>query len=129
MTRLHSAIRYRIEYSTDGKFCFDADIINPIIYILVEGDCEFNGSDIYYSDRISARRATLIKNLDKIINPDESWEYQERLNSYIEILEKSKSFVSNFQLVPLTRQYLYDNLKALIEQSDNESEDIHFAWF
>lgn len=115
MTRLHSAIRYRIEYSTDGKFCFSADTINPIIYILVEGDCEFNGSDIYYSDRISARRATLIKNLDKIINPDKSWEYQERLNSYIALL-------------PFTRQYLYDNLKALIEQSDSESEDIHFAW-
>lgn len=124
MTRLHSANRYRIEYNNDGKFCFDSDIINPIIYILVEGDCEFNGRDIYYSDRICARKATLLKNLDKIINPDESWDYKERLNSYIKILETSKSFVSNFQ----TRQYLYDNLKALIDQSDSESEDIHFAW-
>ena len=116
MTRLHSAVKYKIEYSTDGKFCFSADIINPIIYILVEGDCEFNGRDIYYSDRICARRETLIKNLDKIINPDESWEYQERLNSYIEML-------------PFTRQYLYDNLKALINQSESKTEDIHFAWF
>ena len=117
--RLHSAVKYEIVYGEQSGFNWLSDLINPIIDTLAENDCSYDTDDIYYASAISANRANLIANLDKIINPDNDWEYQEDLDYNLSRLENNG----------VTRDELYKQLKAIVEQSDSRCEDVHFAWF
>ena len=116
--RLHSAVKYEVNYGSKADFNFQQDRINTLIDALAEGDCSYE-DDIYFSDTVSANRANLLANVDKIIHPDENWEWQETVDYNIEKLEKDG----------YTREDLYKSLKAIIEQSYSNCEDVHFARF
>ena len=118
--RLHSAVKYVVEYGQKSDFNWLSDKVNPIIDILAENDCSHDGDDLRYSDSINANRENLIANIDKIITPDENWEYQEDLEIQIQRIERYGE---------ITRERLYDVLKELIEQSDSNCEVVHFAWY
>jgi hypothetical protein len=116
--RLHSAVKYEVKYDGKADFNYQQDRINTLIDALAEGDCSYE-DDIYFSDTVSANRANLLANVDKIIHPDENWEWQETVDYNIEKLEKDG----------YTRESIYKSLKVIIEQSDSNCEDVHFAWF
>ena len=117
--RLHSAIKHEVVYSENSDFNWLSDIINPIIEQLAEYDCSYDECEIYYAKSISANRTKLLNNLDKIINPNDEWEFQDDLNYHIKRIEDDG----------ITRDVLYNKLKTLIEQSDNRCENVYFAWF
>ena len=117
--RLHSAVSYEVKYGEKEYFNWQADRINPIIDILAEGDTSYNDDDIQFADTISANRENLLANIDKIINPDENWEYQDDLERKIR----------NIGFVGLTREELHKELKTLVEQADSRIGYIHFAWY
>lgn len=116
--RLHSAVKYEVKYDGKADFNYQQDRINALIDALAEGDCSY-ADEIYFSDTVSANRANLLANVDKIIHPDENWEWQETVDYNIERLE-SEGY---------TRESIYKSLKMIIEQSDSNCEDVHFAWF
>lgn len=116
--RLHSATKYEIEYGDKADFNYQQDKINAIIDALAEGDCD---DEFLCSDTFAANRATLLANIDKIIHPDENWEWQETVDENIKKLEK--------ECYPITRDDIYKSLKAIIEQSDSNCYYVHFAWF
>ena len=99
-----------------------AVFINHIINILSEETAIFSDDDAWvYSDSVIADRATLISNIDKIITPDSKWDFQEDLE--FQLKQISTHNKSN------DRKYVYENLKAIIEQSDSRCKDVHFAWY
>jgi D-mannonate dehydratase len=118
--RLHSAVKYEVEYGTAADFAWESDKVNPIIDILAEMDCSYDGDDICFSETVNANRANLLANIDKIITPDPSWDYQEDLDDMLYRLEK---------FTDITREHLHKSLKYFIEQSDSRCEDVHFAWY
>ena len=121
--RLHSATKYEVKYDCNGRFNWGGEHINPIIECLAEGDSWFNNCEcIECSDTCEAARDTLLTNVERIINPDPEWVYQEELDELIEKMENDKT-------CEFDRQYLYTELKMLIEQSDPTCSYVHFAWF
>ena len=117
--RLHSAIKHEVIYSENSDFNWLSDIINPIIDNLAEYDCSYDADDICYANSISANRTNLLNNLDKIINPNDEWEFQDDLDYQIKRIEDNG----------ITREVLYNKLKILIEQSDSRCKNVYFAWF
>ena len=115
--RLHSAVKYEVKYSSTAAFNWGAEKVNPIIEVLSEYDY-FNGDD---GLTIEANRENLLKNVDRIITPDEYWEYQLELNELLEDLNTPDGAID--------RNYLHEMLKKLIEQSDSQNNFVYFAWF
>lgn len=120
--RLHTATKYEIEYETNGRFNWASKYINPIIECLSEGDSWFNDEYICYADTCEGARDKLISNVERIINPNSEWENQEMLDELIEEMENDNE-------CDINREYLYNGLKTLIEQSDAKCNYVHFAWF
>ena len=121
--RLNSAIKYEVKYSECGRFNWSANYINRLIEICSEGNCYFNDYEyIGNADTIEANREILLANIDKIITPDNHWEGQFELNELFEDMENDKEF-------EFDKQYIHKELKSLIEQSDNNNDLVHFAWF
>jgi hypothetical protein len=120
-SRLHSAVKYEVNYGSKSNFNYKSEKINPIINILAENDCWYEGDDLGYATFLTANRKYLLSNVDKIINPDETWEWQEELNEYVEYLETGDDAID--------REYLHENLKMIIEQSDSNKDEVYFAWF
>ena len=118
--RLHSAKKYEVNYGDTGAFSYASHLINPIIVILSEDD--YWGDDDYIGNAVllEANRENLIANVDKIINPDEDWEWQEELDEAIEAMENDSE---------ITREELYEDLKSLIDDADKKSDYVHFSWF
>lgn len=119
--RLHSAIKYEVKYG-DCAFNYAQNHINPIIELLAENDCSSEGDFMEYSDTLSAHRGNLVKNVERIKTPDDDWEYQEELNECIEEMESDDE-------CGIDRDYLYTQLKKIINQSDPNNDYVHFAWF
>ena len=124
MATLHSAIKYEVEYGLKSNFKWKNHVINPIIAILAEEqysfDGAYNGEELENATTVTANRINLLKNIDKIILPDENWEYQEMLDEEINLIEVYND---------ISREELHKNLKELIEQSDSRNKDVFFAWF
>lgn len=118
--RLHSAKKYVVEYSDFGNFNYCQDSINPIIEVLAETDAFFSDDFLECANTIDANRKNLLANVDKIINPDDSWPYMEELN---EILEDADVDAE------LTRENIHGALKKLIEEADPNNDYVHFHWF
>ena len=119
--RLHSAKKYDIQYSDASAFNWCQEEINEILYCLAEGDMAYDDESLIFSNTLWGNRANLQKNITKIISPNNEWEYQDELNEKLEALCKKYQDITNYSL--------YRNLKEIIEQSDPNCEDIHFAWF
>lgn len=124
MATLHSAIKYEVEYGLKSNFNWQNHVINPIIAILAEEQYSFdgahNGEELENASTVTANRINLLKNIDKIISPDENWDYQEMLEGKINLIEVYHD---------ISREELHKNLKELIEQSDSRNKDVFFAWF
>lgn len=120
--RLHSHARHEIKYSEHAVFNWANNLINPIIECLADGDFWADSDDTSYANNLEASRENLLKNVEKIITPDPDWEEQETLNELIEEMEKDKGF-------NIDRQYLYEKLKALIEEADPRNCYVFFTWF
>lgn len=119
--KLHSAKKYDIQYGDASAFNSCQKEINEILDCLAEGNMAYDDESIAYSKSLWGNRANLQKNVARIISPDSTWEYQEELN------EKLENFIKKYHDV--TNYSLFRNLKEIIEQSDPNCEDIHFAWF
>lgn len=122
--RLHSAIKYEVKYGDRSNFNWGMGYINQVIDILAEYDCGYDGEELEFADTLSADRAKLLENIDKIINPCDEWEYQEELNHILESMENDCDEDLRFP-----REYVYQHLKLIIEQSDSNNAYVHFAWF
>jgi hypothetical protein len=121
--RLHSAIKYEVEWGINSLFNWAHQHINPIIECLSEGDFWCDNMDcIEGANNLEANRENLIKNVDCIITPNKDWEGQETLDELIEDMEKDKQ-------CDITREYLHMGLKRLIYEADARSAYIHFSWF
>lgn len=124
MSTLHSAIKYEVEYGLNSNFKWKNHVINPIIAVLAEEQYSYdgahNGEEIENATIVTANRNNLLKNIDKIISPDENWDYQEMLEGKINLIEVYHD---------ISREELHKNLKELIEQSDSRNKDVFFAWF
>lgn len=119
--RLHSAIKYEVKYG-DSAFNYAQPHINPIIEILAENACYYEGEYLDYADNLSANREKLVKNVEYIKVTESDWEGQEDLNELIEYME-------NDDECDIDREYLYKQLKHIINQSDENNDYVHFAWF
>lgn len=119
--RLHSAIKYEVKYG-DCAFNYAQPHINPIIEILAENECYYEGEYLDYADNLSASREKLVKNVEYIKVTESDWEGQEDLNELIEYME-------NDDECDIDREYLYKQLKHIINQSDPNNDYVHFAWF
>lgn len=119
--RLHSAIKYEVKYG-DCAFNYAQPHINPIIEILAENECYYEGEYLDYADNLSASREKLVKNVEYIKVTESDWEGQEDLNELIEYME-------NDDECDIDREYLYKQLKHIINQSDENNDYVHFAWF
>ena len=118
---LRTAIKYEVELSNTKYFPWKyAPIINTIINAIAEEDAEFSSEDWVYSGEIKANREKLLTNLDKLIKPDENWAFHEDLEFQLTHLEKYNK--------TMTREKIYNNLKELIEQSDNRNKYVYFFW-
>ena len=121
--RLHSAKKYEVEYGSNGRFNYASNHINPIIECLSDGDFWCDDSDcVDYSKTLEANRENLLNNVEYIINPNPDWENQEVLDELIEEMENDED-------CDIDRQYLYEQLKNLIESSDAKCSYVHFSWF
>ena len=121
--RLHSAKKYEVEYTSKAVFNYASHIINPIIECLADGDFWCDNQDcIEGASILEASRENLIKNIEHIITPDEEWENQEALDELIEEMEDDDS-------CSIDREYLYKELKSLIEYADTRCDYVHFSWF
>lgn len=119
--RLHSAIKYEVKYG-DCAFNYAQSHINPIIELLAENECYYEGEYLDYADNLSANREKLVKNVEYIKVTESDWEGQEDLNELIEYME-------NDDECGIDREYLYTQLKKIINQSDENNDYVHFAWF
>jgi hypothetical protein len=119
--RLHSAIKYEVKYG-DCAFNYAQPHINPIIEVLAEGDSSYEGEFLDYADTLSASREKLVKNVEYIKVTESDWEGQEDLNELIEYMEDDDE-------CDIDREYLYKQLKHIINQSDENNDYVHFAWF
>lgn len=119
--RLHSAIKYEVNYG-DCAFNYAQPHINPIIEVLAEGDCCYEGDFLDYADTLSASREKLVKNVEYIKVTESDWEGQEDLNELIESMEDDDE-------CDIDREYLYTQLKHIINQSDENNDYVYFAWF
>ena len=119
--RLHSAIKYEVKYG-DCAFNYAQPHINPIIEILAENECYYEGEYLDYADNLSANREKLVKNVEYIKVTESDWEGQEDLNELIEDMENDNE-------CDIDREYLYTQLKHIINQSDKNNDYVHFAWF
>lgn len=119
--RLHSAIKYEVKYG-DCAFNYAQPHINPIIEVLAEGDSSYEGEFLDYADTLSASREKLVKNVEYIKVTESDWEGQENLNELIEYMEDDDE-------CDIDREYLYKQLKHIINQSDENNDYVHFAWF
>lgn len=119
--RLHSAKKYEIQYGDASAFNWCQEEINEILYCLAEGHMAYDDESLACSKTLWGNRANLQKNIARIISPDSAWEYQEELNEKLENLCKKYHDITNYSL--------FRNLKVIIEQSDPNCEDVHFAWF
>lgn len=119
--RLHTATKYDVRFDCNGRFNWANEHINAIICCLAEGDywCD-NGEIPNYADILEADRGKLLNNIERIICPSNDWEYQEELDNCLENMEKEGEF---------NRQYVYEELKHLIEISDPKERVVHFYWF
>ena len=118
--RLHSAVKYDVKYE-GGFFNWSTEYINPIIVCLAENDFWCDDEDcVEYAHIIEADRDNLLKNIDKIINPDDLWEYQDELNELLDYMEKESEN---------DREYLYKNLKEMIVNSASNVSCVHFSWY
>lgn len=118
--RLHSATTYEVAYNSKAVFNHASHVINPIIVILSEEDYWANDDYIVNATQLEANRENLIANVEKIMNPDEDWEWQEDLDDEIETMEKRSE---------IDRESLYKELKNLIESADARCDYVHFSWF
>lgn len=119
--RLHSATKYVIEYSNSTAFNYMSDKVNPIIEVLTEYDLGYQDDCLVCATTLWGNREKLIKNVDRIIAPDNEWEFQEELNDVINDL---------FKVYPdYTSEYIHSMLKKIINESDPSCQDVHFAWF
>jgi D-mannonate dehydratase len=118
--RLHSHAKHEIKYSEHSVFNWANNRINPIIECLAEGDFWADSDYIGGAHNLEASRENLLKNVEKIILPDPDWEEQETLNELIEEMENDTD---------IDRQYLYEKLKALIEEADPRNTYVFFSWF
>ena len=119
--RLHSATKYEVEYSTNARFNWAQNHLNPIIQCLADGDFWCCNQDcIEAADTLEASRESLIKNIDNIISPNPDWDGQETLNELLEDME-------NDNQCDIDRVYLHTHLKALIEIADSRNAYIHFS--
>lgn len=115
--RLHSAIKYEVSYGSDAYFNMESNYINRIIECLAEDTFWCNDSECHENaDEIEADRATLLKNLPNILTPNHDWECQEYLYQLLKEME-------------VDREYLYQGLKTLIENSDQNNSFVRFSWF
>lgn len=119
--RLHSATKYEVKYG-DCAFNYAQPHINPIIEVLAEGDCGYEGEFLDYADTLSASREKLVKNIEYIKVTESDWEGQEDLNELIENMEDDDE-------CDIDREYLYTQLKKIVNQSDKNNDYVHFAWF
>lgn len=119
--RLHSAKKYDIQFGDASAFNWCQNEINEILYCLAEGDMAYDDESLACSKMLWGNRAKLQKNIARIISPDSTWEYQEELNEKLENLVKNYHDITNYSL--------FRNLKKIIEQSDPNCQDVHFAWF
>lgn len=120
--RLHSHAKHEIQYSEHAVFNWSNNHINPIIECLADGDFWADSDYIEGANNLEASRENLLKNVEKIITPDPDWEEQETLNELIEEME-------NDEECKISRQYLYEKLKALIEEADPRNCYVFFSWF
>ena len=120
--RLHSHAKHEIQYSEHAVFNWANYRINPIIECLADGDFWADNDYTEEAINLEASRENLLKNVEKIITPDPDWEEQETLNELIEEMEKDKE-------CNIDRQYLYEKLKALIEEADPRNIYVFFSWF
>lgn len=119
--RLHSATKHEVVWGENAKFNYAQDYINPIIDILAEYDVGYEGDCLEYADSVSADRKKLLENVDKIVQPNNEWEYQEELNEVLENMEKNSE--------GLTKEYVHTHLRNIINESDKNCNDVYFAWF
>lgn len=120
--RLHSAKKYDVQYSDTAAFNYAQNHINPIIEILSENDCYYEGDCLDYADTLEGNRGKLQENVERILTPDNDWGFQEELDELIEYMEEDED-------CNIDRQYLYNCLKSMIENSDENCPYVHFAWF
>lgn len=121
--RLHSATKYEVEWGINSVFNWGQNHITPIIECLADGDFWCDSMDcIEGASILEASRENLIKNVEYIINPNPEWEGQEALDDMIAEMENSGN-------VNFSREYLYTELKRLIDEADARNAYIHFSWF
>lgn len=120
--RLHSHAKHEIQYGEHAVFNWANYRINPIIECLADGDFWADNDNTGDALNLEVSRDNLIKNVEKIITPDPNWGNQEELNELISDMEKDK-------MCNIDRQYLYEKLKALIEEADQRNSYIYFSWF
>lgn len=120
--RLHSAMKYDVKYGDNASFNWAQEHINPIIDCLAEGETWFSGEYVGGADQCEAPRELLLANIERIISPNSEWLWQEALDELIEDMENDKE-------CNIDRQYLYKQLKSIVEQSDPNCYCVHFAWF
>lgn len=121
--RLHSATTYEVAYNSKAVFNWASNRINPIIECLSDGDFWCDEQDCIEGAKIlEGNRENLLKNVEHIINPNPEWENQEVLDELIEEMENDED-------CDIDKEYLYTNLKNLIENADTRCDYVHFSWF
>lgn len=118
---LHSAKKHEIEYSTASAFNYMSDVINPILEVLTEHDLGYEGDYLGGARQLWGNRKKLLRNVDKIVNKDSDWKYQEELDEVIEDLKKA------YPEVDIAK--IHSSLKAIILESDPRNIDAYFTWF
>ena len=119
--RLHSAAKYEVVYSQTASFNYGHEHINNVLFALTEGDLWYEGDFLDSANMLNGDRHLLLKNVEKIITPDNDWYYQEELDETIAKMERDPYF-------GYTRQTLYEDLKKIIEQGDPTEDKVHFFW-
>ena len=120
--RLHSAIKHEVVWGENARFNYAQDYINRIICILAEDDIGYEGDFLEFADSVSADRKKLLENVDKIVQPNNEWYYQEELDEVLEDMEENSD-------EKLTKEYVHKHLKDIINNSDEKCENVYFAWF
>lgn len=119
--RLHSAKVYDVQYNDCGRFNYAQEYVNPIIDLLSENEAWFDNPD--YVEGSSVLEVSIYpfkENLEHIITPNNEWEYQEGLEDLIKSME---------QHTDIDRNYLYEELKKLVDLADKGNNYVHFSWF
>ena len=90
--RLHSAIKYEVKYG-DCAFNYAQPHINPIIEVLAEGDCCYEGDFLDYADTLSASREKLVKNVEYIKVTESDWKVKKTSTNSLKIWRMMMSVV------------------------------------